>query len=68
MARADYAGAEALMDQAVVQFEDSPVLLPKRIQILHALGRRADAAALLPKCKSYDIDELTDQCKKALKA
>ena len=29
------------------------------------LGRCAGARALLPKCKSYDIDELTDACKKA---
>ena len=66
MARDDYAHAEQLMDQAVQRFQDSPVLLPKRIEILKALGRRADAAALLPKCKSYDIDTLTDECKKAL--
>ena len=46
------------MDQAVIRFEDSPVLLPKRIQILRLEGRGADAQALVPKCKSYDIDEL----------
>jgi len=68
MARNDYASAQALMDQAIVRFQDSPVLLPKRIQILHKLGRDADAQALIPKCKSYDIDALTDQCKKSLKA
>ena len=64
IARNDYTRAQALMDQAVVRFEDSPVLLPKRIQLYRLEGRGADAEALLPKCKSYDIDELTDRCKK----
>ncbi len=68
IARNDYAGAETLMEQANARFEDLPVLLPKRIQILKGLGREADAKALMPKCKSYDIDPLTDECKKALKA
>jgi Zn-dependent protease with chaperone function len=62
--RQDYRDAQALMDRAVVRFEDSPVLLPKRIALLRLEGRGADAQALLPKCKSYDIDELTDACKK----
>lgn len=66
MARGDYPKAEALMDQAVTRFQNSPVLLPKRIAILRAEGRMADAEALLPKCKSYDIDPLTDACKKAM--
>ena len=39
MARDDYAGAQELMDQAVVRLQDSPVLLPKRIEILNV--RRA---------------------------
>jgi peptidase M48-like protein len=62
--RGDYVHAQALMDQAVVRFEDSPVLLPKRIGLYRQEGRQADAEALIPKCKSYDIDELTDRCKK----
>ncbi len=63
-ARGDYVRAQALMDQAVTRFEDSPVLLPKRIQLLRLQGRQDEAKALVPKCKSYDIDELTDRCKK----
>ena len=65
-ARGDWAGALALMDQAVVRFEDSPVLLPKHIQLLVGSGDAPGARALLPKCKSYGIDELTDACKKAV--
>jgi predicted Zn-dependent protease len=65
IARNDYRDAQALMDRAVIRFEDSPVLLPKRITLLKLEGRGADAQALMPKCKSYDIDELTDACKKA---
>jgi len=65
VARGDYPKAQALMDQAVVRFEDSPVLLPKRIKVLRGAGRQSDAEALVPKCKGYDIDELTDACKKA---
>jgi Zn-dependent protease with chaperone function len=65
VARGDWAGALRVMDQAVVRFEDSPVLLPKHIQLLAGSGDTAGARALLPKCKSYDIDELTDACKKA---
>lgn len=65
-ARGDWSGALRLMDQAVVRFEDSPVLLPKHIQILVGAGRESEARGLLPKCKSYDIDELEDACKKAL--
>lgn len=64
IARNDYSHAQTLMDQAVIRFEDSPVLLPKRIQLYRLQGRDSDAQALLPKCKSYDIDELTDACKK----
>ncbi|HTU00095.1 MAG TPA: M48 family metallopeptidase [Rhizomicrobium sp.] len=64
ISRSDYSHAQALMDQAVIRFEDSPVLLPKRIQLYRLEGRDADAQALVPKCKSYDIDELTDACKK----
>lgn len=65
MARSDYAKAQALMDRAVIRFEDSPVLLPKRIALLRAEGRQADAQALIPECKSVGIDELSDECKKA---
>lgn len=64
ISRHDYVRAQALMDRAVIRFEDSPVLLPKRIQLYRLQGRSADAQALVPKCKSYDIDELTDACKK----
>ncbi len=63
MQRHDYTKAQALMDQAVLRFDNSPVLLPKRIEILHAQGRNAEAQALLPQCKDYDIDELYDLCK-----
>lgn len=68
LARKDYPGAQQLMDQAVQRFEDSPVLLPKRVQILAGQGDFAGASALLPKCKSYDIKELYDACKKAANA
>jgi hypothetical protein len=64
IAHNDYAHAQQLMDQAVVRFEDSPVLLPKRIALYRLQGRNADAQALVPKCKSYGIDELTEACKK----
>ena len=60
IARNDWIGAQKLMDQAVVRFEDSPVLLPKHIQILAGEGDFGGASALLPKCKSYDIKELYD--------
>lgn len=65
MARQDYAGAQAIMDEAVTRFSDSPVLLPKRIEVLRAQGRNDEAKALIPKCKSYDIDPLSDACKRA---
>ncbi len=65
LARKDYARADALMTEATGRFDDSPVLLPKRIEVLHAMGRQKDAEALLPKCKGFDIDELDAQCKKA---
>jgi tetratricopeptide (TPR) repeat protein len=64
MARNDYSGALHVMDQATLRFEDSPVLLPKHIQIYAKMGDFSNARALLPKCKSYDIDELYDACKK----
>ena len=62
--RKDYNGAQKLMDQAVTRFDNSPVLLPKRIEILEGLGRDGEAKALLPQCKGYDIPELYDQCTK----
>jgi thioredoxin-like negative regulator of GroEL len=65
IARGDYTKAQALMDRAVVRFENSPVLLPKRIEVLRGAGRQSEAQALVPQCKRYDIDELTDACKKA---
>ena len=64
VARRDYVHAQALMDRAVIRFEDSPVLLPKRIHLYRLEGRGSDAQALVPKCKSYDIEELTEACKK----
>lgn len=64
IARNDYARAEALMAQAVARFDNSPVLLPKRIQILHLMGQQAEAEKLLPQCDGYDIKELTAECKK----
>jgi predicted Zn-dependent protease len=57
--------AQALMDQALTRFDNSPVLLPKRIQVLHGAGRQQEAEALLPQCDQYDIHELSDECKKA---
>jgi predicted Zn-dependent protease len=60
-----YPKADALMAQAVTRFDDSPVLLPKRIELLRAEGRQSDAQALIPECKSVGIDALTDECKKA---
>ncbi|HSZ74009.1 MAG TPA: M48 family metallopeptidase [Rhizomicrobium sp.] len=65
MKRSDWQKAETLMEQAVPRFDNSPVLLPKRIAILHGLGRQQDAEALLPQCNGYDIKELYDLCKKA---
>ncbi|MBI3677326.1 MAG: M48 family metalloprotease [Proteobacteria bacterium] len=62
--RKDYAGAQKLMDQAVTRFDNSPVLLPKRIEVLEGQGRDSEAKALLPQCKGYDIPELYDQCQK----
>jgi predicted Zn-dependent protease len=64
IARNDYAHAQALMAQAVTRFDDSPVLLPKRIQILHGMGQQAEAENLLPQCDAYDIKELYAECKK----
>src|SRR6185503_17104729 len=34
VSRGDYPKAQALMDRAVLRFENSPVLLPKRIEVL----------------------------------
>ncbi len=64
IARNDYPRAQALMTQAVVRFDNSPVLLPKRIQILHAMGQQAEAEQLLPQCDAFDIKELYAECKK----
>jgi len=64
-ARNDWAAAETLMSQAVTRFDNSPVLLPKRISILVGAGDEPGAQALLPQCKGYDIKELYQACKKA---
>ncbi len=63
--RKDWDGAQTLMDQAVLRFDNSPVLLPKRIAILHGAGKQRDAERLLPQCDTYDIRELKDACRKA---
>jgi hypothetical protein len=65
VARNDYPHAEALMNEAVTRFDNSPVLLPKHIAILHGMGNDAAAQQLLPQCQGYDIRELTDECTKA---
>lgn len=65
VAQNDYGHAQVLMGEAVTRFDNSPVLLPKRIAILHGMGNDAEAASLLPQCQSYDIRELADECKKA---
>jgi len=65
ISRGDYPKAQALMDRAVVRFENSPVLLPRRIEILRGAGRESEAEALVPQCRKYDIDELTQACKTA---
>lgn len=65
VAQNDYAHAQALMGEAVARFDNSPVLLPKRIAILHGMGNDAEAESLLPQCQGYDIRELTEECKKA---
>jgi predicted Zn-dependent protease len=65
VARNDYPDAQQLMTQAVTRFGNSPVLLPKRIEILHGMGRQAEAEQLLPQCDAYDIRELYAECKKA---
>jgi predicted Zn-dependent protease len=65
IARNDYPHAQVLMADAVRRFEDSPVLLPKRIGIAHAMGDQPAVQELLPKCDAYDIRELNAECKKA---
>jgi tetratricopeptide (TPR) repeat protein len=65
IAKQDYARAQALMDQAVTRFNNSPVLYPKRIQLYRLEGQESQAASLMPQCRSADIDELYDACKKA---
>ena len=64
-ARNDWQGAQSLMDRAVLRFDNSPVLLPKRIAILHGAGNQQEAEKLLPQCDTYDIRELKDACRKA---
>ena len=60
-----FAQEQSAMDQAVARFGDSPVLYPERIALYREEGRQSDADALVPKCKAFDIDSLTDGCKKA---
>jgi predicted Zn-dependent protease len=62
----NFAAADVTMQEAVQRFEDSPILLPKRIAILHGLGRDPEARQLLTKCTTYDVKELRTQCEKAL--
>jgi predicted Zn-dependent protease len=62
----NFTAADTTMQEAVQRFEDSPILLPKRITILHGLGRDAEARQLLTKCSTYDVKELRTQCEKAL--
>jgi Zn-dependent protease with chaperone function len=65
IAHGDYSKAQALMDRAVMQFDDSPVLLPKRITLYRLEKREDEASKLLAKCRSYNIDALSDECKKS---
>ncbi|MBV8799587.1 MAG: M48 family metalloprotease [Alphaproteobacteria bacterium] len=60
-----YAKAQALMDEAARRFDNSPVVLPKRIEVLRGNGREAEAKALIAECAKYEIGELTDACKRA---
>jgi hypothetical protein len=61
----DFTGADMVMADAVTRFEDSPVLLPKRILIQTNLGNDDEARRLLSQCGDYDIRELRDQCEEA---
>ncbi len=61
----DVAGADMVMADAVARFEESPVLLPKRILIQTELGNDDEARRLLSQCSDYDIRELRDQCEAA---
>jgi Zn-dependent protease with chaperone function len=63
--RKDYNGASVVMASAQSRFEDSPVLLPKRIAILHGLRRDSEISPLLAQCNSYDIRQLRRQCEAA---
>ena len=63
--RKDFAKAQGVMDGAVTRFDNSPVLLPKRIEILHGAGRQQEAEALLPQCEGFDIKELYALCRKS---
>jgi Zn-dependent protease with chaperone function len=64
IARNDLPRAQGLMAQAVQRFDNSPVLLPKRIQIAHLMGNESDVSQLLPQCDAFDIKELYAECKK----
>ncbi len=65
LGRKDFAKAQGVMDGAVTRFDNSPVLLPKRIEILHGAGRQQEAEALLPQCEGFDIKELYALCRKS---
>jgi hypothetical protein len=61
----DLSGADMVMADAVVRFDESPVLLPKRILIQKELGNDGEARRLLSECSDFDIRELLDQCEEA---
>ena len=65
IAHREYSKAQALMERAVAQFDDSPILLPKRISLYRLENRDSDARQLVVKCRSYNIDALSVECKKA---
>ena len=65
IARSEYGTAQILADQAATRFDNSPILLPKRIELYRLEGRQADADKLLPQCDAFDIHELYDECKRA---
>jgi hypothetical protein len=68
IARQDWTKANLLMAQAVTRFDNSPILLPKRITILRGSGQTGEVPALVSQCKKYGFDELTAQCKSAASA
>jgi hypothetical protein len=61
----DFVGADMVMADAVARFDESPVLLPKRVLIQGRLGNDAEVQRLMSQCSGYDIRELHDQCDSA---